>query len=174
MPNTRNQNIYNNLIEEINNSYGIFLFDFKGIPANEINTLRTNIKTTNAKIVISKNTLLKLALYNSKYKIKVNSNQLINNTAILFTDNNPVEAIKIIFKYIKDNNKADIKLGFAQSQELSPEKINQISSLPNLITLQTQFVSMLNNPIQRLVNLVNSPTQKIAIVLEEIRKHKNN
>lgn len=174
MPNIRNKQLYNQLVEEINSSHSLFLFDFNGISANEITKLRNLIKQKNAKIVVVKNTLLNKALKASNYNITADQNTLTKSTAVLFAGSDPVEAIKLLVKYSQDTTKAELKTGYFESQNLSTQKIINISKLPNKLTLQAQFVSMLANPLQRMVNVSNANLQKLAIVIEEIRKTKQN
>mgnify|MGYP001194501950 CR=1 FL=1 len=174
MPNTRNQKIYQDLVERINNSPSLFLFNFKGISANEITLLRADIRKKNGSVAIVKNTLLNIALSNSNFKIKADRKLLTESTAILFADSDPVEVLKVLVKYGQTSEKAEIKLGFFNGNALSAARVTEISKLPAKIVLQAQAVSLLANPIQRLVNVTNGNIQKLAIVLDQIKQSKQN
>src|SRR3989344_1674422 len=119
MPNTRNRQLYKQLVEKINSSSALFLFNFKGISANEITQLRNDIRQKNGSISVVKNTLLNIALSTSNRKVKADSQSLTDSTAILFTGPDPVEPLKTLVKYAQDHEKAELKIGYYESQTLN-------------------------------------------------------
>ncbi len=174
MPNKRNTDQYQQISQAVNEASAVYLFDYRGIQANQFNLLRREIVKQGGQIKVVKNTLLKRALTLSSTSIHLDDELLTQSTAALFATEDPITPLKAIIKFTKENEKGAIKTGIYQGQVLSQAKIDQLANLPSREVLVGQLVGLMISPLQRLANALNGNTQKLVIALSEIQKQKNN
>lgn len=165
------------IVEEIkaalDNSSAIVLTNYQGLTHRQLEDMKKKLKTVNSTFAITKNTLLKLSLSESKsFADKIAPENLNEPTATLFISGDPVEALKIIQKVAKDTGLLKIKVGIIDGATLDEASVIKLSTLPNRDTLIAQFVGTLNSPIQGLVIVLNGNIQKLAMVLSAVAKNK--
>ena len=63
--------VVSEIVDNIKNSESVILFQYQGLTVAEMSELRNQLKEVNSTVKIYKNTLLKRALENPKFDIKV-------------------------------------------------------------------------------------------------------
>ncbi|MDR0804690.1 MAG: 50S ribosomal protein L10 [Oscillospiraceae bacterium] len=150
------------LTEKIKNAPGGVFVDYKGINAEDDTKLRKELREAGADYFVVKNTLLKLALDGAG--ISGAEDYLKGSTAIaLGTD--VITAPKILYTYqqeaAKKNKTYSIKAGFIDGKIADKALVEEYAQLPSKEVL-----------LSKLLFLLQSPMQRLAIGLSEVAKQK--
>lgn len=141
-----------------------FLTDYKGINSEETSTLRKSLAEKGAEFHVVKNSSLSIA---AKEKNLENlSDHLVGHTAIVVGGEDPSGVAKTLKTYNKETQKFSVKAGALGDSVLNAEQVNKLASLPNLETLQAQFLSLLTTPATQLVSVLTAPTRSVLTVLK--------
>jgi len=141
-----------------------FLTDYKGINSEDTSTLRNKLSDRGAEFHVVKNSSLSLAAKDKN--LPDLSEHLIGHTAIVVGGNDPSGVAKTLVDYNKDSKKVSLKAGALGDSLLNSEQVRQLAKLPNLETLQSQFLSLLNTPATQLVTVFSEPARSFATVLQ--------
>lgn len=168
------------LAEKIGKAKGLVFTNYHGLTHKQLEKLKKAVKSFNAELVVTKNTLLKLSLEKVSKEKKVSKvsngdpfDNFQNATATLFLYGDPVGPLKEIAKMIKEFSLPAIKFGILDGEVLSVAEVLKISTLPSRETLLTQLVFGLKSPITNLHRALNWNIQKLVMTLKavETRKH---
>ncbi len=156
--NQRKTQTVTELTDKITKTKSVVLADYRGLTHKQAEELHRAVKKVAGEFTVVKNTLLKIAAK------EAGNDQLAKNPvngpiAALFAYEDEFAPLKELFKYAKTVGFPAIKLSYINSLEYDAEKTMAIAKLPDLKTLQAQFVYTLN------ANLT-----KLAYVLSQIKK----
>lgn len=178
MTNQKNISQVQDITKRLNEAQAVYLVDYQGLPVNDLNELRNQIRQVNGELAVVKNTLFLRALraVDEKSELKVDNPklELQGTTAALYADDDQVEPLKVTVKYAKDHELPKLKAGILNHRILNTEDVIKLSKLPGLTELRGQMVGMLQSPISRLVFGLKGNLQKLVIALSEIQKQKVN
>jgi len=98
----KKEKIVQELTDKIQKAKSLIFTNYQGLTHKQIEELKKSLKDFNAELVVTKNTLLKLALKmeNGKWKME-NDEGLANPTATLFVYDDVIAPLKQIAKTIK-------------------------------------------------------------------------
>lgn len=165
--------IVEDLIEELKNSKGIILTDYKGMNVSQINSLRDELKEKKVVFKIVKNSLMERA--SEELDIKDLTKDLVGCTAIAFSSEDGVAPARLLKEYSKKNKvEMKTKSGLVEGRFLSPEKVVEIASLPSKDILMAQMVAGVKSPLYSLVFVLQGPLRGLIYTLEAIKKGKRN
>ena len=172
----RKKQIVNDLTDQLKQTGDVegqattVVFNYTSITANEINELRSALFEHDAKLKITKNTLIKRVLENTGVNLE---KDLEGQNAILIPNNKDViSPIKTLYEFIKKNEKGEITLGVLNSQIITKEKVEELSKLPSRDELLAQVVGGLASPIRGFAYALNGVQSKFVRVLGEIKNQK--
>jgi large subunit ribosomal protein L10 len=169
----RKEVIVAELVQKLDNSNGLVFTDYKGLTHKQLEDLKRELKKLDSTMVIAKNTLLKLAIEQSKFKENGKDLEPAFNdpTATLLISGDMVEPLKKLQKTIKElGGLPHIKVGVLEGSVADEKGVLQIASLPSRETLIAQFVGMLNSPIQGFVSGLNAIPTKFVMTLDAVAK----
>ena len=192
----KKEKIVAELSEKVTRSKGMVFTSYQGLTHKQLENLRKAVKALDADFVATKNTLLKLALLNSKHETR-NSKQIQNSndknsknlsvsdfgfrisdfqgaTATLFLYADPIMPLKELAKSIKEFNLPSIKFGILDGQQMSSEQILKLSTLASRETLLTQLVFSLKSPISGFHRALAWNMQRFVMTLGAIKDKKTN
>jgi len=163
--------IVEELIEQLKNSKGIILTDYKGMDVSQITSLREELKEKKVLFKVVKNSLMEKA--SEELGIKDITKDLVGCTAIAFSSEDPIEPARLLKEYAK-KNKIDLKIksGLVEGRLLSPEKVIEIASLPSKDILIAQMVTGVKSPFYSLVFVLQGPLKGLIYTLEAVKKQK--
>ena len=165
----KKENIISELSEKINRSKGLIFANYQGLTHKQLEGLKKSLKALNAELVVTKNTLFKIALENSKFKIQ---DDLVNPTAALFVYDDVIAPLKQLAKTIKTLGLPSIKFGILDNQALTSDQLLKLAVLPSAEALLAQVVIGLKSPIFGLHRALNFNLQKLVITLDDIASKK--
>lgn len=147
------------LAEKMKNSKLILLTDYRGINVTDDTALRKDLRNANATCSVIKNNITKRAL--KECGITELEDKLVGPTAVIMSEEDYLEASKVIYKFSKDNEFYKIKGGVIDGKVMTAEEIITLAKLPS----RDDLLSMLAGAL--LANI-----SKVAVALNEVKKQK--
>lgn len=167
MPNQHNQAQLKLLQEKLDQAQSTVIVDYSGTSVKDMTTLRDQLRTAGGEMYISKNTLIDLAIGKGKL-----TESLEGMNAIIFSYNDPVAALKVLFKFHQDNDKLEIKQGYMEDKVLSTTEVEALSKLPGKSELIVMLIQRLKSPGTGLVNVLKASQKSLVYVLKAIADKK--
>jgi large subunit ribosomal protein L10 len=170
MPNPKKTDAVKALKEKVSKAKSIILADYKGLSAEDANTLRAQLKEVDAEANVAKNTLLKIALEEEKLPVKDVEEHLKGSTMTVFSYNDPISPIKTIADFAKKLELPKIKAGFIEGAFTTGEQFEVISKLPGRDQLLGQVVGTMKSPITGFVNVLAGSQRKFVYAVSALAK----
>jgi large subunit ribosomal protein L10 len=145
--------------DEFSKSSTIIVTNYSGLNVKEIEELRKSMREHGAKFKVTKNSLTKLALANTK--IKTITDLFNGPTAVAYSPDSIAPA-KVSVQYAKKNKKFKIIGGFFDGEKVDQEKINFLASLLSLDEIRSKLVGLLSTPAQKIVSILETPAGQLA------------
>ncbi len=147
------------LKKQIEGSNSVVFVKFDGLSVANSDEIRRSLQKEEVGYVVSKKTLLKRAL--DAQKIEGEAPELIGQVAIAYS-NDLLSAPREIYDFQKKlKGQVSIAGGIFEGKYMNAEEMLNIATIPPLETLRGMFV-----------NLINSPIQRLAVVLDQIATNK--
>ena len=144
----------------------VFL-DYKGMTVASVTALRAEFRKAGVDYKVVKNTLVKQALKDAKYKDQL-SKVLVGMTGVAWSYEDPSAAAKVVKAFRKDaaGEKLQIKAGLIEGQVLDAKAVeDQLATMPGKDELRSKLLATLQAPLQQFVMLLNAPAQNFVYVL---------
>ncbi|OGI85853.1 50S ribosomal protein L10 [Candidatus Nomurabacteria bacterium RIFCSPLOWO2_01_FULL_39_17] len=157
---TKKAEIIKNLEKEIKESQSVVFVNFHGLNVADETVLRRNLRNQEVQYRVSRKTLLKRALAG---KAEGSVPELSGEVAIAYSAKDQVAPAREIYNFQKTHKGLlSILGGIFEGKFIEGAKMQEIAMIPSREVLCAQFV-----------NLINSPIQRFAVVLDQITKSKN-
>jgi len=165
MPNQQNQDQVKSLSELMANAKSITIIDYSGTGVNDQVKLRRQLKTVGGDMLVTKNTLIDLAAGKGKL-----TDSLTGMNAVVFSNQDEVASIKVLFEFHKETEKLEIKQALMGDKVLSPAEVEALSLLPGKKELISMLISRIQSPAYGLVNVLKAGQRDLVYVLQAIAK----
>ncbi|AEB11196.1 50S ribosomal protein L10 [Marinithermus hydrothermalis] len=173
MPSKRNVELLARLKETLQAADGsFFLVNYQGLPAGDEFQLRKALKEKGARLLVAKNTLIRIAL--QELGLPELDGALAGPTAVVVFED-PVAAAKALLDFAEKNEKKipEAKAGLLQGQLLSPEDIKALAKLPTLDELRAELVGTLQAPMAEMVGVLGGAAREFVGILDAyVKKQK--
>ena len=156
--------------EKVKRAKAIVLTDYRGLTHQQLETLKKALKLAEAELVVTKNTLLKLALKTTHSSQP--ASDLQGPTATLFAYNDVVAPLKELSKTIKLLKLPFIKFGILEGKTITGEDVMKLATLPPRDVLIAQVVGGLKSPFYGLHRALNWNLQKLVLTLKAVSDKK--
>lgn len=163
MPSKQNLEQIAVLQEKVKRAKTLTVIDYSGTSANDQVALRRSIKVAGGELLVTKNTLLDIAVGKGKL-----SNALEGMNAFVFAYEDEVAPIKALFAFQKETEKLTIKKGVMADVVLSAEDLERLSKLPSKSQLVATLISRIQGPAYGLVNVLKAGQRDLVNVLHAI------
>ncbi|HDT15409.1 MAG TPA: 50S ribosomal protein L10 [Firmicutes bacterium] len=166
----KKQLVIDETISRFRESNGVVITDYQGLDVEQINLLRRELEKTGASYKVIKNTLSKRVLdeMNINGDVKV---YFTGVTGLVFCADY-ISSIKVLAKFAKENENLKIKGGYIENKHCSLAQIKELSSIGSREELLQKLVSVLNNPVSKLVNQLAKPIKDIVYVTKAVSDSK--
>jgi large subunit ribosomal protein L10 len=166
------EKILEDLREKFKNSDTTVFLNYQGLTVKEITQLRRKFKEKDVDFKVVKNRLFKIV---AKETLEIDKiEELLNGpTAIAFEKKGVNKAVKTILDFNKEIKPVSIKGAIVEGKILNKEQTESLSKIPDKEILISQFITICQQPIRRLVFALQSPFQKLIYVLDRIKEIKN-
>lgn len=158
------------LKKDITSTDSLFVVQYSGLDSLRMSQLRSALRNGKSKLFVAKNSLMKIALKDSK--IEGLDGLFEGPAALVFSDNDIASVSKILSKFAKENEKLVLKGAYYKGSLFKQSDIENIAKLPSKEVLIAQLVSALKSPLSGLVFTLNGLLNKFVIVLNQIKEIK--
>lgn len=129
------KSVVSEIEENIKNSESVILFTYQGLTVSELSDLRRELKKIDSEVKVYKNTLVKRALDDLNISL---DGFLEGPNAILF-GKDLLEPIKVISKFAKEHDKAEIRVGIISGAPADLDVIKEYAAIPSREGLLTML-----------------------------------
>jgi len=156
--------------EGIGKATNAFVIAFKGITVPQVTELRRQVRETNSKYVVVKNTLALIAVKDSP--LTALKDQFSGPTAVAFNTTDAVGLAKALTKFAKDVPTISFKGAMLNGQIVPADQIQAIANLPSRAELIAKLLYVMQAPIRGLATVLQANIRNIAVLLSEIAKQR--
>ena len=147
------------LAEKMKEAKLILLTDYRGINVVDDTELRRDLRNVNATCNVIKNNITRRAL--KECGIEGLDDELVGPTAVIMSNEDYLEASKVIYNFTKTHDFYKIKGGVIDGKVMTAEEIITLAKLPSRETLLSMLAGALLSNIS-----------KVAVALNEVKKLK--
>jgi large subunit ribosomal protein L10 len=148
-------------------THNIYLVDISNMNAHQTFQLRRNCFTSQVKVLMVKNTLLKIVMKNYKKKLYTFFKVIKGNTFIMISsiDNAPA---KIIKNYYKNNKMPLLKAAYvSEIFYIGNDKLEYLVNLKSKEELILGIISALQSSFKNVITTLQKPVYKIIEYLQK-------
>ncbi len=148
----------------------LFLTDYRGLTAEQINELRGGFRKVGVHYRVVKNNLLKRAAEGTDFAPVVET--LTGPTGIVVSQSDPVEASRILVEYMAKFNVLSYKMGVLKGKALGEGDIKSIAKLPPREVLLAKLLGTMNSVPGGLVGVLSGVMRKFVYALAAVKEAK--
>lgn len=146
----------------LNNAKSVVFLNFSGLDVTKTTNMRAKLGSESVKYLVAKKTLTTIAIKNSDVEISGNLPEMTGELAIAYTNGDETAAAREIYSFQNEyEDSISIQAGVFEGKLLGQADMMEIAQIPSMFQLRGMFV-----------NLINSPIQRIATVLDQIAAQK--
>src|SRR5206468_12875854 len=136
----------------------------------QVTELRKQVRETNSKYVVVKNTLALIAVKDSP--LKQLEEYFKGPTAVAYNTTDGVILAKALTKFAKDVPAVQFKGALLAGQVVPASEIQNIANLPSRDELVAKLLYLMQAPIRGLVTVLQANIRNLAVVIDQIAKQK--
>ncbi len=153
------------LAEKLSNADIVIATDYRGLSVAEMSELRRLLQRQGVEYRVVKNTLTSMAA--EKAQKTGLSPFLVGPTALAFASGDEVQLAKALIGYQSSTKSVvTIKGGLLEERALSAREITALATLPPRDVLVSKLLGTLNNPVYRLVYVLNAELRRFMQLLQ--------
>lgn len=150
----------------------IVFTNYQGLKAKEVDVVRLAVEPTDAKLLVTKNTLLRIALKEAGHNIE--STAFDQPLACIFGLADQVVTAKAIVKVAKEMEALEILGGIVDGQLVDEAAIQTLATLPGREELLAKLVGSVAAPLSGLVSVLSGNMRGLVSVLHQYEQKKAN
>ena len=159
-----------NLSQELKSATGIVLIDYQGLTVKKQQDLKKRLKAVDAKMLVAKNTLFKLAAISAQAPEEILSDTVLSGpTAIILANKDSISTLQVLHKFAVENELPQMKVGIVGGSFQDKETLITLAKLPAKDILLAQVVGAIASPLYGLVGTLQGNLQKLVYILEEYK-----
>ena len=159
------------LSSDLAQSTNAILFAFAGLKVPEVTELRRQVRGTQSKYLVVKNTLALRATKGTA--LEPMAKHFVGATAVAYNRSNPVALAKVLTAFAKTNPNLVFKAAVIEGQAVEAAAIKAIAELPSREELVAKLLFVMQSPLRRLVTVLNGPVRNLAGVVSQIADQKS-
>ena len=153
--------------DDLSNSSIIIVTHYSGLRVKEIEELRKAMRINGAKFKVTKNSLTKLALANTKIETIAD---LFNGPTAVAYSSDSVVAAKVAVEYEKKFKNFKIIGGAFEGEKVGEEKIKFLALLPTLDEIRSTLAGLIIKPAQKITSILQAPAGQLARLVDSRSK----
>lgn len=155
------------LTQELKSASSIVLVDYAGLDVKKSQALKSELKKVNARMLVVKNTLFKLAGKAINAPQETLSDEVLSGpTAMVITTEDPIAPLQVLGKFAKENELPKFKVGVIENVFQNTETLVKLSQLPSKEVLVGQALGTIAAPLYGLVGTLQGNLQKLVWILK--------
>ncbi len=144
--------------ERLENACAGVIVDYKGINVTDDTALRKELREAGVEYTVSKNTMISLAVKDTK--LEGLTSCLEGTTALATCKDDYVAAARILCKFASTHNKFTVKSGFLDGEVIDVAKVESLAKLPSREQLLATVACAFNAPIASLARAIQAVVDK--------------
>ncbi len=158
------------ITEGIENNKSTFLMNSTHVSGLQMSDLRKDLKKAGANMILSKNSIAKIALKDADYADLAES--IANQTAFIWSNEDSIEVSKILVKFAKGSETISIHGGILEGKVLQQADVTKLSELPSREVLLSMLLATIQAPLTRLAGALNAKTRDLLSILKQLSEKK--
>ena len=159
-----------NLKKDLADAKNLFVAQFQGMTVAQDTELRQKIRESKSKYRVVKNTLARKAAEGTPVEGVAKS--FDGSTAIAYNAKDPVSLAKALTAYAKANPLFVFKAGMVEGRVINLADIANIAAMPSKEELIAKLLFLINSPAQRLAVVMNGVARNLAVVMQQAVEQK--
>ena len=140
----------------------------KGLSVSQTQELKRNLKKTDSEYVISRKTLIDVALNKASYSGVLDVKKFEGSLGLAFGYDDIISTSKTVYAFSKAN-KAMQLLGAVMGKEfIGSDKLIELARLPGREVLISKIVGLIKSPLSGLANVLQGNLKNLVLVLSNI------
>jgi len=148
----------------------VFLTDYRGLSAEEMNELRAGFKNAGIEYRVVKNRLITLAAKDTDFASMVEG--LVGPTGLIVSNEDPAVASKALAGFIDKFPHFEYKKGLLRGREITDADVDAMAKLPPRDVLVGMFLGTMNAVPTGLVQVLSGIQRKFVYALVAIKDAK--
>ena len=149
--------VINEIEELVKNSESVVVFSYQGLTVSALNKLRRELKDVDGELKIYKNTLVKRALDD----LKIDLGDFLEGPNAFMFGRELLEPIKVLSKFAKENDKAEIRVGIINGSPADLKTIQEYATIPSREGLLTMLAGGMIQYVRDLAIGLNLYAEKL-------------
>ncbi|MCP5003623.1 MAG: 50S ribosomal protein L10 [Planctomycetes bacterium] len=163
--------IVNELVSDYErDSNGFVVLGYKGVNAQQADSLRRDLDDNEIKVRVVKNTLAAIAF--KEVGVPELGQVLDGPSAVATTGSDPVELVKVLDKWCGKIAELKILGGLVDGQLLSLDDVKTLAMIPSREDVFVQILFGVSAPLMQLANAFNAVAKNIYVLLVSIEQKK--
>ena len=159
------KSISDSVKEGVSKKSNAFVITWSGISSSKMGSLRKDLKRKKASVLVSKTSIARIALKESKYEEL--AKRLNGQMALILSDSDASEVSKVLVKFAKDCEGFILQGGILDGAMLSAQQVQTLSDLPSREVLLAQFIGTLQAPVTRFAGALNAKSRDFVSILKQ-------
>jgi large subunit ribosomal protein L10 len=147
------------------------LFGFAGLKVTQVTELRRQVRGTQSKYLVVKNTLVLRAVKGTP--LEQMADHFRGATAVAYNTSNAVALAKVLTTFAKANPNLVFKGALVEGRPVAAQEIQAIADLPSREELVSRLLFLMQSPLRRLVTVLSGPVRNLAGVMHQIAEQKS-
>lgn len=162
------------IVEELNGKFSkakiTIVADYRGMSVAKLESLRRELKKSNAEIRVAKNTLLRRAVQGTSFEAM--GEFFKGSTAVAISYDDPVAPAKVLTGFVKDHPEFEIRSASMEGRVLSAQDLVALSTLPSREVMLGKLLSVMNAVPTSFVRVLNGVPTKMVYLLNAMAEKK--
>lgn len=156
------EKVVNKLTDELKAAKSVSLIDFTGLNMKAQNDLKKKLKEAKAKLLVAKNTLIKISGKDAKLPSEALSESILSGqTGVVIATDDPVTPIQVV----GESENIKFKAGVLDGEFQDKDAMVTISKLPSKEVLVGQTVGNIAGGMYGLINNLTAKMQELVYIL---------
>jgi len=162
-----------NLTQELKLATSLVLVNFSGLSVKNQQILKKRLNEVQAKMVIVKNTLFKLAGKEAGSPQEVLSDTVLSGpTALIIGSQDPMAPLQVLAAFARQFEVPQFKVGIIDSTFCDKDTLTKLASLPSKEVLLAQAIGTIASPMYLLTGVLRANLQKLVYILNQASQSK--
>ena len=149
--------VVDEIIDLFKNSESVVVFSYQGLTVSDLGELRKELRNVDGELRVFKNTLVKRALD----ELKINLDDFLEGPNAFMFGHELLEPIKVLSKFAKENDKAEIRVGIINGSPADLKTINEYATIPSREGLLTMLAGGMIQYVRDLAIGLNLYAEKL-------------
>lgn len=163
---TDKEKVIAELAERLRSSETLIVADYRGLTNSQLAGLRSNLRTSGAKLQVVKNTLTRRAAEAAGAEALLTL--LEGPTAIAFveSDGDPIAVAKALADVARETKILTLRGGVLSGRTLTEAEVTELATLPPPDVVKSQLIGVIIAPLTQLLGLLEAPVRDLVGLLD--------